>query len=179
MFYFPSRKFSTHVEIELASGATTEQILNSDAVPLSAAWYSGLLRVPLGEELEYVHGGFHSVYETDLVIEVNAGTVGKQWLIDNKPGHEERKREGKAQQGSFTVKKKKNDRLFRLAKHLALNQKAIDSVSEEQCSLCSTMSLLDRPLFRATLNRLPMREAICDACLTAFWRNQSFLSGDE
>lgn len=40
-----------------------------------AEWYSGDLRVPRGECLEYVHLGYESHYERDLLIQVEAGSV--------------------------------------------------------------------------------------------------------
>jgi len=81
------------VDSDAASRVTIEQLMaSSEANPHLAAWYSGLLRVPMGEMLEYVHGGFLSEYERDLILEVRSGTVGKRWLVDNRPGNEARRR---------------------------------------------------------------------------------------
>jgi hypothetical protein len=76
---------------ELASNITIGQLLNSHISPVPAAWYTGLLRIPLDGELEYVHGGFHTEYEMDLIIEIGAGAVLRRWLIDNRSGREARK----------------------------------------------------------------------------------------
>ena len=38
-----------------------------------AHWYSGTLRLPQGQLLHYVHGGFGSCYEQDLLIDVTRG----------------------------------------------------------------------------------------------------------
>jgi hypothetical protein len=77
------------VDSDAASGVTLEQVMDSSEVhPLLASWYSGLLRVPRGEMLEYVHGAFLSEYERDLILEVRSGTVGKRWLVDNRPRKE-------------------------------------------------------------------------------------------
>jgi hypothetical protein len=40
-----------------------------------AHWYSGTLRIPQGERLEYVHMGYHSTFERDLLLEVERGVV--------------------------------------------------------------------------------------------------------
>lgn len=40
-----------------------------------AHWYSGTLRIPQGQQLEYVHMGFGSVYERDLFLEVEHGVL--------------------------------------------------------------------------------------------------------
>ena len=40
-----------------------------------AHWYSGTLRVPQGKLLDYVHGGYGSTYEDDLLITIEKGMV--------------------------------------------------------------------------------------------------------
>lgn len=40
-----------------------------------AHWYSNILRIPQGEMLEYVHAGYGSIYERDLMIEVEHGVI--------------------------------------------------------------------------------------------------------
>lgn len=40
-----------------------------------AEWYSGELRIPGGEILEYVHVGFNSIYEEELILSVEQGVV--------------------------------------------------------------------------------------------------------
>ena len=52
--------------------------------PLFADWVSGVLRVPRGKELEYVHMGYESVYEETLNIYVENGLVVKTEIIDNR-----------------------------------------------------------------------------------------------
>lgn len=51
--------------------------------PLLADWFSGVLRVPRGELLRYVHMGFESVYERDLYVKVEGGRVVASWTVDN------------------------------------------------------------------------------------------------
>lgn len=45
--------------------------------PVLAGWYTGELRCPLGEMLHYVHMGYGSTYEKDLLIEISSGYVKK------------------------------------------------------------------------------------------------------
>lgn len=40
-----------------------------------AHWYSGVLRIPQGDLLKYVHMGFGSIYESDLFLNINKGYV--------------------------------------------------------------------------------------------------------
>ena len=40
-----------------------------------AHWYSGVLSIPQGDLVEYVHMGFASVYERDLLIWVEQGVI--------------------------------------------------------------------------------------------------------
>lgn len=53
---------------------------------VEADWFSGLLRIPDGKELQYVHMGYGSVYERDILIEVTNGVVGKITIKDNTKG---------------------------------------------------------------------------------------------
>jgi len=43
--------------------------------PACASWYTGLLRVPKGNRVRYVHMGFGSIYERELHISVESGRV--------------------------------------------------------------------------------------------------------
>ena len=43
--------------------------------PVFADWFSGELRVPQGEQIEYIHMGFESRYERYLVIRIERGVV--------------------------------------------------------------------------------------------------------
>ncbi|MBN2078201.1 MAG: hypothetical protein JW838_04505, partial [Spirochaetes bacterium] len=43
--------------------------------PLYADWVSGILRVPRGRMTRYVHMGFESRYEKELVITIEKGVV--------------------------------------------------------------------------------------------------------
>jgi hypothetical protein len=52
--------------------------------PLFADWVSGVLRVPRGPILRYVHMGFGSVFEQELQIVVEGGLERQRRLIDNR-----------------------------------------------------------------------------------------------
>ena len=48
-----------------------------------AHWYSGQVRLPMGQQLEYVHGGYGSTYEQDLLIDFDQGVVSQTMLRHN------------------------------------------------------------------------------------------------
>jgi hypothetical protein len=48
-----------------------------------AHWYSGTLRVPQGRQLKYVHMGYASTYERDLMLEVERGVLRSTWVRHN------------------------------------------------------------------------------------------------
>ena len=48
-----------------------------------AHWYSGQVRLPMGQQLEYVHGGYASTYEQDLLIDFDQGVVTQSTLRHN------------------------------------------------------------------------------------------------
>jgi hypothetical protein len=52
--------------------------------PILADWFSGVLCIPRGELLRYVHMGFESVYEQDLFVRVEGGGVVESWTVDNR-----------------------------------------------------------------------------------------------
>ncbi len=54
------------------------------AEPILAEWFSGLLHIPRGELLKYIHMGFESVYEQDLYVRIEGGVVVESWTVDNR-----------------------------------------------------------------------------------------------
>lgn len=48
-----------------------------------AHWYSGTLRIPQGRQLQYVHMGYASSYERDLLIKVSQGVVVGKTVKEN------------------------------------------------------------------------------------------------
>ena len=59
-----------------------------------AHWFSGALRLPQGQLLHYVHGGFGSCYEQDLLIDVTRGVVTAKRVRVNGFSDEASAREG-------------------------------------------------------------------------------------
>jgi hypothetical protein len=58
--------------------------VKSDTKPIHATWYSGTLKIGLGELLEYVHMGFGSVHEKELHLKIKRGCVVRMKWIDNR-----------------------------------------------------------------------------------------------
>lgn len=52
--------------------------------PIFADWFTGILRVPRGERLHYVHMGFGSIYEEEVHIRIVGGFVTNRKVIDNR-----------------------------------------------------------------------------------------------
>jgi hypothetical protein len=52
--------------------------------PLLADWFTGVLRVPRGDQLHYVHMGFGSVFEMEIHIKIENGIVAASRTIDNR-----------------------------------------------------------------------------------------------
>ena len=50
---------------------------------VKADWFTGELRMPDGEQLQYVHMGYGSVYEREIVLKVEKGKVTGEEVIDN------------------------------------------------------------------------------------------------
>ena len=56
--------------------------------PLLADWFSGTLVVPQGKMLQYVHMGFESIYEEQVLISVEKGIVSEVTRVDIRNGIE-------------------------------------------------------------------------------------------
>jgi len=48
-----------------------------------AVWYTGRLCIPMGRLIEYVHCGYSSVFEKELIISVEKGKVVGRKIIEN------------------------------------------------------------------------------------------------
>jgi hypothetical protein len=74
----------------LAGIETENEHLKMDSVfpgkksPIFADWFSGRLRIPQGEMLQYIHMGYESRYESDLFLFVENGTIINQELVVNR-----------------------------------------------------------------------------------------------
>ena len=59
-----------------------------------AHWYSGALRIPQGKQLKYVHMGYDSTFERDLLLDVARGVVQATRVRQNGRGGSEDAPEG-------------------------------------------------------------------------------------
>ena len=71
------RLYLVDLEASLESGAscTLETIFPGYPDQVFAHWYSGTLRIPDGGLLEYVHQGYGSQYERDLLLHISDGCL--------------------------------------------------------------------------------------------------------
>ena len=53
-----------------------------------AHWFSGEIRVPQGRLLEYVHAGYASKYQADLLLQIEKGVLVSSELRRNGPADE-------------------------------------------------------------------------------------------
>lgn len=69
--------YLTAIEGNLESGemANLKTIFPNTPGPVFAHWYSGVLRIPQGEMINYVHGGYESCSEKNLLLEFEAGVL--------------------------------------------------------------------------------------------------------
>lgn len=51
--------------------------------PVRADWFTGTLRIPQGKQLRYIHMGYGSVYEKEVLLFIQAGQLIKEELLDN------------------------------------------------------------------------------------------------
>jgi len=74
--------------VALSAHKSHEEIIGlSDVFPgfdkVFAHWFSGELRCPQGALLNYVHGGYASTYEYDLLMEFKQGILVKKYARHN------------------------------------------------------------------------------------------------
>jgi hypothetical protein len=70
---------------EYAGNVDLKTVLNTTRSPIFASWYTGLLRIPDGKMINYVHGGFGSMFEPDLIFSIESGNITKQWTLNYVP----------------------------------------------------------------------------------------------
>jgi hypothetical protein len=83
-----------------------------------ANWFSGEIRIPKGEMLDYVHLGYASLYEKDLFLVFKNGKLISKYEIDNFDEYQERmikKEKEKRERYIKEVKKKRNEKYFTIA----------------------------------------------------------------
>lgn len=80
-----------------------------------ADWYSGEIRLPIGELLEYEHHGFGSIYEKDLFLVIENGILVKQYEVDNNTEElQTRLKEKEIKENENLVRQIKNERIGNL-----------------------------------------------------------------
>ena len=72
-----------HCHLEGGNQATLADVFPGYPDRVFAHWYTGTLRIPKGERLKYVHMGYESTYEKDLLIDVERGVLQQRRLREN------------------------------------------------------------------------------------------------
>lgn len=80
--------------LEDGSEASLETVFPGFPDRVFAHWYSGRVRIPEGKVLEYVHMGYGSTYESDLMINIEKGVVVSTKVIHNGVSEEDGGAEG-------------------------------------------------------------------------------------
>lgn len=82
-----NRLYLIELHCQLSDGMefSMEGIFPGHSTRVFAHWYSGALRIPRGELLQYVHGGFASIYEQDILLEIKRGIVVDRSERKNSP----------------------------------------------------------------------------------------------
>jgi hypothetical protein len=75
-----NRLFLLSVRGQLSDGAKFDAawLFPNETLPVFAEWFTGTLKLPLGNVVEYVHMGFASFYEDELQLTVERGMVIKK-----------------------------------------------------------------------------------------------------
>ena len=58
-------------------------IFPKQEVPVKATWFSGTLRIPQGKQLLYVHMGYGSIYEKEIILTFENGKLTEENVVDN------------------------------------------------------------------------------------------------
>lgn len=80
-----ARLFLVGIEAEFQNGTPVSlaSLFPGEAERIFARWFTGKLRCPRGGELEYVHMGYGSVYEEDLLLQIEQGNlVGQEVQVN-------------------------------------------------------------------------------------------------
>jgi hypothetical protein len=75
-----ARLFLIGIEAEYQDGtrASLSALFPGQSERIFARWFSGTLRCPRGGELEYVHMGYGSIHEEDLLLQIEQGNLVTQ-----------------------------------------------------------------------------------------------------
>ena len=88
-----ARLFLVGIEADYQDGApaTLASLFQGEAKRIFARWFTGTLRCPRGGELEYVHMGYGSIYEEDLLLKIEQGNlVGQEVHVNGTAAHNAR-----------------------------------------------------------------------------------------
>ena len=83
-----------HGELESGQDADLETVFPGYGERVFAHWYSGVIRLPQGKMLEYVHMGYGSTYERDLLLEFEKGVLISRRVKVNGVAEDEDAKEG-------------------------------------------------------------------------------------
>jgi hypothetical protein len=70
-------------ELKNGQNGSVDDIFPGSTDRVFAHWFTGRLRAPQGKMLQYIHMGFNSTYEFDLLIEIDRGVVTRTKLKSN------------------------------------------------------------------------------------------------
>jgi hypothetical protein len=88
-----ARLFLVGIEAKYPDGSSVSfaNLFPGQAERIFARWFTGTLRCPRGGELEYVHMGYGSVYEEDLLLRIEQGNlVGQEVRVNGTAAHNAR-----------------------------------------------------------------------------------------
>jgi hypothetical protein len=77
--------YLTQIEGMIKGGqpCSVEFLFPNQSGKVWANWFSGVLRIVDGKCLKYIHMGYQSVYEREILITIEKGNVVKQEIKDN------------------------------------------------------------------------------------------------
>ena len=78
-----SKLYLTGIETQNES-LKLEQVFLDRESPVFADWFTGELRIPQGEMLQYVHMFYQSTFESDLFLLVDNGIILREWTVENR-----------------------------------------------------------------------------------------------
>ncbi len=61
-----------------------EALFPGKTKPMKADWFTGTLRIPRGKPIRYVHMGYQTVYEEEVLLRIEGGKVADRQRIDNR-----------------------------------------------------------------------------------------------
>jgi hypothetical protein len=83
--YLPIRDDDGFLSGDYCGDVDLDAVMNARKSPVFASWFTGMLRMPQGKMLEYVHGGFGSLHERDLIVSVESGVVARRSMLNYIP----------------------------------------------------------------------------------------------